>query len=70
MEEIELAKLVKRTRDAQRAYFRTRDRLQLEASKRLERELDEAADEILGAAAYAAGGQEWADWNAGMLNFD
>lgn len=36
----EFVALVARMRDAQRRYFRTRDRADLEESKRLEREVD------------------------------
>ena len=66
METADLARLVKEVRDAQREYFETRDRAVLAKSRRLEARLDEITDEILGAAAYAKGGQEWADGVAGM----
>jgi hypothetical protein len=66
---VELAQKVKAVRDAQKVYFETRDRGDLATSKRLERALDRAIDVILGEAAFFGGGQEWADWNAGMLDF-
>lgn len=37
--------IVRRMRDAQRSYFKTRDRAALEDSMRLEREVDAALDE-------------------------
>ena len=43
----EIIKLAKETRDAQKAYFKTRDRGDLERSKRLERQLDKAIEEHL-----------------------
>lgn len=47
MEAIELARLVADCRRAQKQYFRTRSTGALEESKRLERRLDEAVEEIL-----------------------
>jgi hypothetical protein len=47
MTAIELARLVTEMRDAQKKYFRDRGQGDLEASKRLEREVDRAAKEIL-----------------------
>jgi hypothetical protein len=77
MTTIELARRVLEVRQAQKLYFRTRTHEALDESKRLERELDKLADEILmdrpamlplfdaaeGEKAFEAGGQEWADWN-------
>lgn len=40
MSHAEFVDLVSRMRDAQRRYFRTRDRADLDESKRLEREVD------------------------------
>lgn len=47
---LQLAARVKEVRDAQRAYFRTRDKAVLATSKRLERELDATVDRLLGPA--------------------
>ena len=44
---LELAKLAADMRNAQRKYFRTRGQGDLEASKRLERQLDAAIEELL-----------------------
>ena len=41
-----LVDLVKRTREAQRAYFQSRDSAALTEARRLERELDKAIDEL------------------------
>jgi hypothetical protein len=65
----ELAGKVKAVRDAQKAYFKTRDKAALALSKRLEKDLDGIVDEILGSSAFEQGGQAWADWNASMLDF-
>lgn len=43
----EFAELVKRMREAQRTYFRTRAASVLEESKRLEREVDAVVSDIL-----------------------
>ena len=45
----QLAELVKRVRDAQRAYFKTRGQAELVTSKELERRLDKEVDKILAA---------------------
>lgn len=42
-----LAQQVKAVRDAQKQYFKTRDNMQLQHSKLLERELDEHIEKIL-----------------------
>ena len=47
MTEREFARLVLRMRMAQKAYFRARKQIDLEDSKRLEREVDVACNEIL-----------------------
>lgn len=44
---IELARLAKDVRDKQKAYFKARDNTKLQASKRAERELDNALADIL-----------------------
>lgn len=44
---IPFARQVRAVRDAQRKYFRSRTPADLEASKRLEKELDAAVDSIL-----------------------
>jgi hypothetical protein len=44
----ELARLVAEMRRAQRSYFRNRSTAKLEESKRLERRLDAAVEEVLG----------------------
>jgi hypothetical protein len=69
MDMTNLVVLVKQMRDAQMAYFKTRGSAHLRESKRLEKELDAVIDVIMGEAAFASGGQEWADWNASMLDF-
>ena len=43
----EIIKLAKETRDAQKAYFKTRGYTELDKSKKLERQLDKAIDEYL-----------------------
>ena len=43
----EFAKLVKKMRDAQKMYFKTRDSKVLSESKRLEKEVDKAVDLLL-----------------------
>lgn len=43
----EIIKLAKETRDAQKAYFKTRGHTELAQSKQLERRLDKAIDEYL-----------------------
>ena len=45
MNEKEIIKLAKQVRDAQKRYFATRSRMDLAASKQLERELDEAIEQ-------------------------
>lgn len=45
MTEKEIIKLAKQVRDAQKRYFVTRSRMDLAASKQLERELDEAIEQ-------------------------
>ena len=45
MTEKEIIKLAKQVRDAQKRYFATRGRMDLAASKQLERELDDAIEE-------------------------
>lgn len=47
MDARELALLVQRVRQAQRDYFRSKSPAALELSKRLERELDEAAERVI-----------------------
>ena len=47
MTERDLARLVLRMRIAQRAYFRSRKQIDLEDSKRLEREVDQAVTDTL-----------------------
>lgn len=69
MTTVQLAEKVKAVRDAQKLYFETRDRQHLAKSRRLEGELDAAVDVVLGEAAFAEGGQAWAEYNAGMLDF-
>ena len=54
----ELANRVKAVRDAQKAYFATRDKAILATSKRLERELDATVDGVLGPVASGAGRRE------------
>lgn len=43
----EIIKLAKETRDAQKAYFKTRGYTELDKSKKLEKRLDKAIDEYL-----------------------
>lgn len=43
----EIIKLAKETRDAQKAYFKTRGYTELDQSKQLEKRLDKAIDEYL-----------------------
>lgn len=43
----EIIKLAKETRDAQKAYFKTRGYTELDQSKKLEKTLDRAIDEYL-----------------------
>lgn len=50
----ELALLAKQTREAQRRYFSTRAQGDLEESKRLERTLDAAVDEVLAPGLFGA----------------
>ena len=47
MSEREFARLVLRMRTAQKAYFRARKQIDLEDSKRLEREVDVACRDVL-----------------------
>jgi phosphate uptake regulator len=47
MTAVELARLVAEMRRVQRHYFRTRNQDELEASKRLERDVDRAVEEVL-----------------------
>ena len=43
----EIIKLAKKTRDAQKSYFATRERIALNTSKELERKLDKAIEDYL-----------------------
>lgn len=45
MTDAEIIDLVRWMRAAQKAYFKTRDRVDLEASKKLERQVDQALTE-------------------------
>lgn len=47
MTAFEIIKLAKETRDAQKAYFKTRTYSDLDRSRQLERQLDKAIDEYL-----------------------
>jgi hypothetical protein len=48
MEQTAYAELVERMRKAQTQYFKTRSSIDLNISKKLEREVDEATESILG----------------------
>ena len=47
MEAIDIIRLAKKTRSAQKAFFRSRMRSDLELSRKLERQLDKEIDDYL-----------------------